>query len=104
MSAYLIVRAEVANEADRGPFDDWYQNEHLPDAIKAFNAEGAWRGWSDVEPAVHYAFYRFPDLAAAQAIGGSDAIKALIKEFDRLWDGKVVRTRDVVEMKQSLEA
>ena len=104
MSAYLIVRAEVANEADRGPFDVWYQNEHLPDAIKAFNAEGASRGWSDVEPAVHYAFYRFPSLAAAQAIGDSDAIRSMIKEFDRLWDGKVVRTRDIVEIKQVQDA
>ena len=104
MSAYLIVRAEVANEADRQPFDTWYENEHLPDAVKAFNALGASRGWSDVEPGVHYAFYQFPDLAAAQNIGDSDAIRSMIKEFDRLWDGKVVRTRGIVEIKQTLDA
>ena len=104
MSAYLIVRAEVANEADRAGFDTWYENEHLPDAVSAFNAESASRGWSDVEPGVHYAFYRFPDLKAAQSIGDSDAIRSMIKEFDRLWDGKVVRTRDIVEIIQTIES
>ena len=104
MSAYLIVRAVVENEADREGFDTWYENEHLPDAVKAFNAEGASRGWSDVDPSVHHAFYRFPDLAAAQNIGDSDAIRSMIAEFDRLWDGKVTRTRDIVEIKQTLGA
>ncbi|MEM7504993.1 MAG: hypothetical protein AAF417_23425 [Pseudomonadota bacterium] len=104
MSAFLIVRAEVADEAHRKDFDTWYENEHLPDAVAAFNAEGATRGWSDVDPSVHYAFYRFPDLATAQSIGSSDEIAALIKEFDRLWDGKVVRTRDIVEIINTIEA
>ena len=104
MSAYLIVRAEVTNETDRSSFDTWYENEHLPEAVAAFNAEGASRGWSDVEPNVHYAFYRFPNLAAAQSIGDSEAIRGMIKEFDRLWDGKVVRTRDIVEVIQTIEA
>ena len=37
MPAYLVVRAVVA-EADRRDFDGWYRNEHLPDALRAFNA------------------------------------------------------------------
>ena len=102
MPAYLIVRAEVP-EADREAFDRWYEVEHLPDAIKAFNAEGASRGWSDVDAGVHIAFYRFPTLAAVQAIASSDAIKELIAEFDRNWQGRVVRTRDVLEIKQTME-
>ena len=35
MAAYLIVEAEVEEES-RDAFDLWYENEHLPDAIKAF--------------------------------------------------------------------
>ena len=34
MAAYLIVEAEVEEES-REAFDLWYENEHLPDAIKA---------------------------------------------------------------------
>ncbi len=100
MAAYLIVRAEVA-EADREAFDAWYQNEHLPDAVAAFKTVSAMRGWSDVDPGVHLAFYEFPDLARAREIAGSDAIKAMIKEFDRVWQDRVKRTREIVEIKHT---
>ena len=101
MTAYLIVRAEV-EEASREAFDHWYETEHLPDALRDFKALSAMRGWSDVEPGVHMAFYEFPDLAAADAASNSEEIKELIKEFDRHWDGKVTRKRDVVEIMQNL--
>ncbi|MDA0662922.1 MAG: hypothetical protein O3B08_08810 [Proteobacteria bacterium] len=101
MTVYLIVRAEVP-EADRDAFDHWYETEHLPDAKKAFKALGAWRGWSTIDPLSHFAFYEFPDLEAASAVSGSDEIKALIAEFDRVWQGRVTRTRDVVDILQSI--
>jgi hypothetical protein len=101
MTAYLIVRAEVST-ADRDAFDRWYETEHLPDARAAFKARAAWRGWSDVTPGVHIAFYEFPDLAAARAVTASDAIKALIAEFDRVWQGRVQRSREVIEVCQTL--
>ena len=50
----LIVRAEVAAPADRPLFDDWYRNEHLPQAGTAFQAKRAWRCWSKLDPSVHY--------------------------------------------------
>lgn len=102
MPAYLIVRAEVADPAHRDDFDRWYAQEHLPEAVEKFNARSASRGWSDVDASLHYAFYEFADLAAARAISTSAAIKGLIAEFDRLWDGKVERTREVLEIKQTL--
>ena len=101
MSAYLIVRAEV-EEASREGFDHWYETAHLPDALRDFKAVSAMRGWSDVEPGVHTAFYEFPDLATASALLNSDLIKEFVKEFDRHWEGKVTRTRDVIEIKQVL--
>jgi len=104
MTAYLIVRADVAAPKDREAFDRWYAVEHLPDAIKAFGARHAWRGWSQVDPAIHYAFYEFGSLAAAKAATASDAIKGLIAEFDRVWGDRVTRTRDVVEKAQQLPA
>jgi len=104
MTAYFIVCAKVVDAADRHSFDRWYQNEHLPDALKGFNARRAWRGWSAVDPNVHYAYYEFDDLAAAQAIQGSDALKGLVVEFDRVWDDKVTRSRDVVEVVQAIGA
>ena len=101
MTAHFIVRAEVA-EADRAAFDEWYETEHLPQAKVAFGVHAAWRGWSDVTPGVHIAFYEFPDLAAARAITGSDALKAMVTEFDRLWGARVPRTREIVEIRQTV--
>jgi len=97
MPAYLVVRA-VVPEADRRDFDAWYRNEHLPDALKAFNAQSAWRAWSRTDPSVHYAFYQFADAAAAEAVGTSPAIHTLIAEFDARWGTRVTRTREVIEV------
>jgi len=95
--AYLVVRAVVA-EADRRDFDHWYRTEHLPDAVKAFAALRAWRGWSRTDPSVHYAYYQFSDLAAAEALTGSPAINGLIAEFDARWGTRVTRTREIISV------
>jgi hypothetical protein len=96
--AYLVVRAVVADPADRSAFDRWYADEHLPDALKAFHALHAWRAWSRTDPAVHCAFYAFDSVASAEAITSSPAIKALIAAFDARWDGKVTRTREILDV------
>jgi hypothetical protein len=101
MSAWLIVRAQVA-EADHSGFDTWYRDEHLPDALKTFGITHAWRGWSDVEADLHYAFYEFESLERAREVTSSDAIKGLIAEFDRCWEGRVVRTREIVGALQTM--
>ncbi len=101
MSAFLIVRAEVP-KSERDAFDHWYETEHLPDAHRAFNSLSARRGWSSLNPLHHLAFYEFPDRATADAISNSDAIRELIAEFDRCWEDRVTRTRDVVEIAQSI--
>ena len=101
MTAYLIVRAEV-DPAAREAFDAWYDSEHLPDAVEAFGAARAWRGWSDVDDNVHMAFYEFADLAEVNRVMGSDALGRMIGEFDRHWQGRVTRTREVVEAIQTI--
>jgi hypothetical protein len=103
MTAYLVVRAAVADPADRAPFDHWYRTEHLPDALKAFEAVSAMRGWSTIDPSVHTAYYRFNTLADVQAISDSPAIQALIEEFDRVWDARVVRKRDILSIADELK-
>ena len=105
MTALFIVRAEVA-EADRDAFDHWYETEHLPDAMAAFGTDKARRGWSELDPGVHVAVYEFDSLDKAQAVVGgdaSDAIRALIAEFDRVWQGRVTRTRELLPIAQTLE-
>ena len=57
---YLVVRAEVPEEADRASFDHWYGSDHLPLAIRTFAAQRGWRCWSRSDPAVHYAFTSLP--------------------------------------------
>jgi len=59
-AAYFVVRATVSDPAKRAAFDDWYHREHLPDAVKAFGVNKAWRYWSVSDPAVHQATYELP--------------------------------------------
>ena len=99
MTAYLIVRAEV-DPSVKDPFDSWYETEHLPEALKAFNALSAKRGWSSVEANVHIAFYEFVNLDATNTLMNSEVLKGFIAEFDRHWAGKVNRTRELVEFSQ----
>ena len=103
MTAYFIVRAQVVDAHARDAFDRWYQEEHLPDALEAFKARRAWRGWSEVDKNVHFAFYEFADLTAAQAIPGSDALARLVIEFDRMWGDRVTRSREIVDVIQSID-
>ena len=98
----FVVRAEVANQADRAPFDQWYATDHLPWALQVFGAQRSWRCWSRSDPAVHYAFYEFADVGQAQALIGSDKIKRLIADFDRVWGDRVTRQREVLEITQEL--
>ncbi|HVZ10575.1 hypothetical protein [Rhodopila sp.] len=101
-AAYLVVRAVLTEMTDRARFDTWYQKEHLPDAMKAFQAQAAMRGWSEQDPTVHTAFYRFPSLEAAKSATGGAAIKTLIAEFDKVWGDRVHRTRDVLVIADEL--
>ncbi len=102
MTAYLIVRAEVA-EGDIADFDRWYETEHLIDAHKAFRSLSARRGWVENTQGVHIAIYEFASLEHANSIAnGSPEITALIAEFDRVWQNRVVRKREVVGVSQSL--
>ena len=41
MTACFIVRAQVVDASIEDAFDRWYQDEHLPDALKAFGARRA---------------------------------------------------------------
>ena len=99
---YFVVRAEVPREADRARFDDWYATDHLPWAMKVFGAQRGWRCWSRSDPAVHYAFYEFAEFGQAQALIGSDEIKPLISDFDRVWGDRVTRRREILEIAQEL--
>jgi hypothetical protein len=103
MSACFIVRAQVVDASVKDAFDRWYQDEHLPEAVKGFGAQSAWRGWSETDPSVHYAVYEFDDIGKARAIPGSHALKLLVAEFDRAWGEKVVRSRDRVRVVQRID-
>jgi hypothetical protein len=99
-----MVRAELRNEGDREAFDSWYETEHLPDALKAFKAERAWRCWSETTSLVHYAFYEFADVPAARSVLNSQAINVLSAEFDRLWGSRTARRRELLQFVQHLSA
>ena len=96
----FVVRAEVPNETDRRPFNDWYATDHLPWAVRVFVAQRGWRCWSRSDPAVHYAFYEFADVIHAQSLIGSEKIRPLIADFDRVWGERVARQREILEIVQ----
>ena len=93
----FIVRAEVP-DADREAFEVWYEKEHLEEAKVLFKAKGAWRGWSQVDPSVHTAFYEFENIDDAVAIQNSEALKFLVGKFNEAWGERVHRTRDVIKV------
>lgn len=95
--AYFVVRA-VVTEPLRQKFDQWYSTHHLPLALAEFKAEKCWRFWSAREAGVHYAVYRFADMARCDAALKSEAFKALVADFDQAWPSGVTRTRDVLSM------
>ncbi len=101
-TALLMVRAELAEAADRPAFDRWYETEHLPDALKVFQADRAWRCWSAVDSSIHYAFYQFAGVEKAQSVLRSAGMRTLIAEFDRAWGTRVRRTRDILDVVQSV--
>ena len=95
--AYFMVRA-VVEEPLREKFDQWYSSHHLPMALAQFKAEKCWRFWSAPDPAVHYAVYRFADMARLDAALKSQGFKDLVADFDHAWPNGVSRTRDMVSM------
>lgn len=94
-AAYFVVRATVADPAKRAAFDAWYHNEHMPDAVKCFGAEKAWRYWSVTDPSMHLAVYQFADPASADRATNNAEMKRLIADFNRDWPD-VTRTREVL--------
>jgi len=103
MPAYFVVRATVADPAKRRAFDEWYQREHLPDAMKAFGAKKAWRFWSLTDPSLHQAMYEFADQAALDRAIGGELLKTLVAEFDRCWP-EVTRTREILALAEEFGA
>jgi hypothetical protein len=95
--AFFLVRA-VVSEPLRDKFDHWYSTDHLPRALADFKAQKCWRFWSELEPGVHYAVYRFADKARLDAALASEAFKALVADFNQTWPEGVTRTRDVVTL------
>jgi len=102
-AVYFVVRATVADPAERAAFDAWYATEHLPDAARSFGAKKAWRFWSLTDPSVHQASYEFADQASLdRAINGTE-MKRLVADFNRDWP-EVTRTREVLVLAEEFGA
>src|SRR5882672_1328205 len=99
--AYFIVRATIPDAAQRAAFDAWYRQEHLPDAVKSFGAQKAWRFWSETDPAVHIAQYQFADRAALDRGTAPEVMRRLVADFDRDWPG-IPRSREIVTLVEEI--
>ena len=103
MPHLFVVRATVSDPAKRAAFDTWYAREHLPDAMKTFGAQKAWRCWSVSDPSIHLATYRFTDLAALEHAVNGDDMKRLVADFNRDWPD-VTRTREIFAIAEEVAA
>jgi hypothetical protein len=92
-SAFFVLRATVTDPAKRNVFDQWYRNEHLPDATRSWGVKKAWRFWSLTDPSLHQATYEFSDEAALDRAMKGDDLKRLVANFNRDWSD-VKRTRE----------
>jgi hypothetical protein len=101
--AYFIVRATVTDASKRAAFDAWYSREHMPDAVKSFGAQRAWRYWSLTDPSLHQATYQFSDKAALDRAMNGDDLKRLVADFNRDWPD-VTRTREVLVLAEEYMA
>jgi hypothetical protein len=101
--AHFIVRATVTDPAKRAAFDAWYSREHLPDALKSFRAQKAWRCWSATDPLQHLATYQFADQASLESAVKGEEMKRLIADFNRDWPD-VTRTREVLVLAEEVAA
>jgi hypothetical protein len=102
MPTFFIVRATVADPAERAAFDRWYAQEHLPDAVKTFGAQKAWRFWSETDPAVHQATYQFADRAALDRGTAPEKMKRLVADFDKAWPA-IKRSREIMTLAEEFE-
>jgi hypothetical protein len=101
--AYFVVRATVSDASKRQAFDVWYSREHMPDAVKSFGAEKAWRFWSLTDPALHQATYQFADKASLERAVNGEELKRLVTDFNRDWPG-VTRTRELLVLAEEFTA
>ncbi|MEO1710372.1 MAG: hypothetical protein AAFR70_08885 [Pseudomonadota bacterium] len=97
-SGIFVVRSVVADPADRAAFDEWYQTDHMPDALATFGARRGWRCWNLDDPSVHTAYYMFDDTNGLAAIEGSAGLKRLVADFDGRWGDRVARTREATRV------
>jgi hypothetical protein len=102
MTAHLIVRATVAHAGDRQPFDRWYGEMHMPEAVAVFRPARSWRAWSALDPAIHYAFYEFAEKRQLEAMMLTEEFRIMVADFTKEWGGKVSRERDVVVTVQTV--
>jgi hypothetical protein len=99
----FVVRATVADPAKRAAFDTWYSREHLPDAVKSFGAEKAWRAWGVSDPCLHQATYQFADKATLDRAINGDDMKRLVADFNRDWPD-ITRTRELLVLAEEIGA
>ena len=100
MTAYIIVTSDTS-KVSKSEFNNWYEEEHLVEALNAFNAMGAKRGWIN-NSKIHLAIYKFKNIMLAKKALKSKILKNLIKNFDDRWNKKVFRTRELIETIQEI--
>jgi hypothetical protein len=101
-TAFLVVRSVFSDPSLREKFDHWYSTDHLPRAVADLGAEKAWRLWSETDPNVHCAVYRFADVAQVKRGLASEPFNALVADYDRTWPAGVTRTREILTLAEEI--
>ena len=102
MKVFLVVKSFVPSHLKQ-KFDDWYEKEHLSEAKNTFYAISASRGWVMEKEDMHYAYYQFDNLKEANKILKGEALRKMIKIFDKKWSDQVYKTRKIISITQEVE-
>ena len=80
MTCILIVKSDTTL-LDKKEFENWYANEHLSEAKRAFMAKNAKRGWIK-NTNFHVSIYEFKNYEDTEKEINSKNLEILIKKFN----------------------
>lgn len=77
----ILIEKSNTTLVDKKEFENWYANEHLSEAKRAFMAKNAKRGWIK-NTNFRLAIYEFENYEDAEKAINSKNLEIFIKKFD----------------------
>jgi hypothetical protein len=104
---FFIARSIISDPRLQADFDRWYSTDHMPLAMSIGGFRAGHRLWSQPvqpgDPLIHYAVYeQIADAAPAPSLD-AEGPRRLLREYDERWPVGVTRTREILELVETLK-